>query len=67
MVGQSFFFNSVFFTYGLVVKQYYHVSDKDLPLHLLPFAVGSFFGPILLGRFFDRMGRKPMIAATYGI
>jgi MFS family permease len=67
MVGQSFFFNSVFFTYGLVVKKYYHVSNKDLPLHLLPFAVGSFFGPILLGRLFDKIGRKPMIAATYGI
>jgi MFS family permease len=67
MVGQSFFFNSVFFTYGLVVKQYYHVSDKKMPLHLLPFAIGSFFGPIVLGRLFDKIGRKPMIAATYGI
>ncbi len=67
MVGQSFFFNSVFFTYGLIVKRFYHVSDQRLPLHLLPFAIGSFFGPMLLGPLFDRWGRKPMIAATYGI
>ncbi len=67
MVGQSFFFNSVFFTYGLIVKRFYHVSDQRLPLHLLPFAIGSFFGPMLLGPLFDKLGRKPMIAATYGI
>jgi MFS family permease len=67
MVGQSFFFNSVFFTYGLVVKKFYNVSDQKMPLHLLPFAVGCFFGPIFLGRLFDSIGRKPMIAATYGI
>ncbi|AXC14892.1 Major facilitator family transporter [Acidisarcina polymorpha] len=67
MIGQSFFFNAVFFTYGLVVKKFYNVSDQDLPLHLLPFAIASFFGPILLGRLFDTIGRKPMITATYGI
>jgi|SRR6187402_61181 len=66
MVAQSFFFNAVFFSYGLVVKKFYHVSDKDLPMHLLPFAVASFLGPLVLGHLFDRIGRKPMITATYG-
>ncbi len=67
MAAQAFFFNAVFFTYGLVVKQFYHISDNDLPLHLLPFAIGSFFGPVLLGRLFDKIGRKPMITATYAL
>ena len=67
MVGQSFFFNAVFFTYALVVKKFFHVSDEQMPLHLLPFALGSFFGPLTLGRLFDKVGRKPMITATYGI
>jgi MFS family permease len=67
MVGQSFFFNAVFFTYGLMVKKFFHISNNDLPLHLLPFAMASFFGPILLGRLFDKVGRKPMITATYGL
>ena len=65
MVAQSFFFNAVFFTYGLVVKRFFHVSDRQLPLHLLPFAVASFLGPLTLGRLFDKVGRKPMIVATY--
>lgn len=67
MVGQSFFFNAVFFTYGLVVNKFYHVDAKHLPLQLLPFALASFFGPLTLGKLFDSVGRKPMITASYGI
>ncbi len=67
MVGQSFFFNAVFFTYGLVVKKFFHIGAKGLPMHLLPFAVASFFGPIALGKLFDSKGRKPMISLTYGV
>lgn len=67
MIGQSFFFNAVFFTYALVVDKFYHVDAKHLPLHLLPFALASFFGPLTLGKLFDSVGRKPMITATYGV
>jgi MFS family permease len=67
MVGQSFFFNAVFFTYALVGKRFYHLPDNRLPLQLLPFAVASFLGPLLLGRLFDSVGRKPMITVTYGL
>jgi MFS family permease len=67
MVGQSFFFNAVFFTFGLVVKQFYGVTDQRIPLHLLPFALACFLGPLTLGRLFDKVGRKPMIALCYGI
>ncbi|MFC6645592.1 MFS transporter [Granulicella cerasi] len=65
MASQAFFFNAVFFTYGLVVKKFFHVSDRELPLHLLPFAIASFLGPLTLGKLFDKIGRKPMITATY--
>jgi MFS family permease len=67
MVAQAFFFNAVFFSYGLVVKKFFHVSDRDLPMHLLPFAIASFLGPLTLGRLFDKIGRKPMITACYGL
>ncbi len=65
MVGQAFFFNAVFFSYGLVVKRFFHVPNKALPMHLLPFALASFLGPLTLGRLFDKIGRKPMITACY--
>jgi MFS family permease len=67
MVSQSFFFNAVFFSYALMVKKFFHVSNRELPMHLLPFAVASFLGPVTLGRLFDKVGRKPMITACYGL
>jgi MFS family permease len=67
MVGQAFFFNAVFFTFGLVAKKFFNVPDAKLPMQLLPFAVASFLGPMILGPLFDRIGRKPMITATYGV
>jgi MFS family permease len=66
MGGQAFFFNAVFFTFGLMAKKFFNVGDSQLPLQLLPFAVGSFVGPIVLGPLFDRVGRKTMITLTYG-
>jgi MFS family permease len=65
MVAQSFFFNAVFFTYALIAKKFYQIPDQKLPLQLLPFAVASFLGPFILGPLFDKLGRKPMITATY--
>ena len=66
MVGQSFFYNAVFFTYGLVLAQFFEVKSERVSLYILPLALSNFVGPLLLGRLFDSIGRKKMIAATYG-
>src|SRR5215211_2209183 len=63
--GQAFLYNAIFFTYALVLTEIYGVNASSVGLYLLPFAVGNFAGPLLLGRFFDTIGRKPMIAGTY--
>jgi MFS family permease len=63
--GQAFLYNAIFFTYALVLTEIYDVNSASVGLYLLPFAVGNFLGPLLLGRFFDTIGRKPMIAGTY--
>ena len=63
--GQAFLYNAIFFTYALVLTEVYDVNPSTVGLYLLPFAVGNFAGPLLLGRFFDSIGRKPMIAGTY--
>ena len=67
MSCQAFFYNAIFFTYALVLGRFYHVADDRMGLFLLPFAAGNFFGPLLLGRLFDSVGRRPMIALTYGM
>jgi MFS family permease len=67
MVTQSFLYNAVFFTYALVLARFYDVAPERVGLFLVPFAIGNFCGPLLLGRLFDTIGRRVMIAATYGI
>jgi MFS family permease len=67
MGSQAFFYNAIFFTYALVLTQFYGVPSSSIGWYVLPFAIGNFFGPLLLGPLFDRIGRKPMIASTYAI
>jgi MFS family permease len=63
--GQAFLYNAIFFTYALVLTEFYGVGAGSVGWYILPFAVGNFLGPLLLGRWFDTLGRKPMIAGTY--
>jgi MFS family permease len=64
-IGQAFLYNAVFFTYALVLGQFYGVKPASVGLYIIPFAIGNFLGPLVLGRLFDSVGRKPMIAGTY--
>ena len=64
--AQAFFYNAVFFTYALMLIDFYGVSDNHVGYYVLPFAVGNVLGPLLLGPLFDTIGRKPMLAFTYG-
>jgi MFS family permease len=64
-IGQAFLYNAVFFTYALVLTKLLHVPDDIAPWSLVPIAVGNFLGPVLLGRFFDSIGRKVMISVSY--
>jgi MFS family permease len=67
MVAQAFLFNAVFFTYGLVLTTSYHVPAARIGVFILPLALGNLAGPLLLGHFFDTVGRRKMITGTYGI
>jgi MFS family permease len=64
-IGQAFLYNAIFFTYAIALTTFYHVAAGSVGLYLLPFAAGNFLGPLLLGRFFDTLGRKRMISGTY--
>jgi MFS family permease len=64
-VGQAFLYNAVFFTYALVLTTFYKVSSGSVGYYLIAFAIGNFAGPLILGRLFDVVGRRFMIAGTY--
>jgi len=67
MASQAFIYNAIFFTYALVLTHFYGVAADRVGLYVLPFALGNFLGPVLLGPLFDTLGRKPMISATYSL
>ncbi len=67
MATQAFCYNAIFFTYGLILTRFYAVPAGEIGWFLLPFALGNFLGPLLLGHLFDRWGRKLMISSTYAI
>ncbi len=65
MITQSFLYNAIFFTYGLVLKFFFHVPSASVPYYYFAFAAGNLLGPLTIGRLFDTLGRKKMIAGTY--
>ena len=48
-----------------MLTKFYGVKASSVGYYIIPFAVGNFLGPLILGRLFDSVGRKPMIAGTY--
>ena len=64
-VGQAFLYNAVFFTQALVLSTFFGVKDDVVPAYIIPFAFGNLLGPVLLGRLFDSVGRRPMITLCY--
>jgi MFS family permease len=67
MIAQAFFYNAIFFTFALVLTDFYGIGASQVGWYILPFAAGNFLGPLVLGRLFDTLGRRVMITLTYGV
>jgi MFS family permease len=65
MITQSFLYNAIFFTYGLVLQFFFHVSPGSTPYYFMAFCAGNLLGPLTIGRLFDTIGRRKMISGTY--
>ncbi|WP_371774862.1 MFS transporter [Streptomyces sp. NBC_01438] len=64
-IGQAFLYNAVTFGFGSILVTFFDVSSGATGYYFAVIAACNFLGPLLLGRFFDTAGRKPMIAGTY--
>ena len=64
-VGQAFIYNGITFNLGSLFSTFFGVSASFVPVFLIIFAGANFLGPLLLGRLFDTVGRKPMITISY--
>ena len=67
MITQSFLYNAIFFTYALVLENFYDIPKAQTGYFFFPFAIGNLIGPLALGHLFDTIGRRKMIFATYGL
>jgi MFS family permease len=65
MITQAFLYNAVFFTQGLTLTTFFGVPAGNVGLYIIPFAIGNFTGALVLGHFFDTVGRKIMISGCY--
>jgi MFS family permease len=65
MGAQAFLYNAIFFTYGLMLTTFFGIPSSSVGLYLIPFAIGNFLGPLLLGPLFDTWGRRTMIPGTF--
>ena len=65
MTAQAFFYNAIFFTYAMMLTDFYAVPSANVGYYILPFAAGNVLGPLVLGWLFDSWGRRPMIMLTY--
>ncbi|WP_243226710.1 MFS transporter [Microbacterium sp. CIAB417] len=65
MVTQSFLYNAIFFTYALVLENFYDVPPASASQYFIVFALGNLAGALVLGHFFDTWGRRRMLFGTY--
>ena len=50
-----------------MLTDFFGIASDHVGWYLLPFALGNFLGPLLLGRLFDTLGRRIMITVTYAV
>ncbi|MGV7253763.1 MFS transporter [Mycobacterium kansasii] len=64
-IGQAFLYNGVTFNLGTLLSGFYEVASAHVPVFFIVWALSNFVGPLVLGRLFDTIGRKPMITFSY--
>jgi MFS family permease len=64
-IGQAFLYNGVTFNLGTLLSGFYGVESGKVPQFYILWALSNFVGPLVLGHFFDTVGRKPMITFSY--
>src|SRR5690348_6802271 len=65
MSSQAVLYNATLFGMVAVMTTFFHASEANAPLYIIPFAIGNLLGPWILGPLFDTVGRKIMISSTY--
>jgi MFS family permease len=63
-IGQAFLYNAITFGFGSILTTFFKVNSGHTGYYYVAIAAGNFLGPLVLGPFFDLIGRKVMISGT---
>jgi MFS family permease len=61
---QAFFFSSLYYQYPVLLTIQFDFSQRQISAYMLGLAICSFVSTLLVGPFFDILGRKKMLLLT---
>ena len=67
IASQAFFYNGIMSSYPLILNLYFDVPAARTGVFVFCMAIANLLGPLLLGHFFDTLGRRFIISATYAL
>ena len=67
ITSQAFFYNGIFYTFALILNEFYGVPKEINGIYMIPLSVASFAGPVFIAPKFDTWGRRQMICISYSL
>ena len=61
---QALFFNLVYYQYPGILANQFGLDQSQISLYMLPLSVISFVSTLIVGPFFDRVGRRYLLQLT---
>lgn len=61
---QALFFNLIYYQYPSILANQFHLSQEELSLYMLPLSIVSFISTVVVGPFFDKIGRRKLLLTT---
>ena len=61
---QAFFFNLVYYQYPDILANQFQLDQSEVSLYMLPLAIISFASTLIIGPFFDKVGRRKLLLIT---
>lgn len=66
MFTQAFFFNLIYYKFPATLQNVYHLTQEDIGFYMLPLSLSSFISSLVVGPYFDKIGRRQLLLVTYG-
>lgn len=61
---QAFFFNLVYYQYPDILAKDYQLTQSEVSMYMLPLSIMSFASTLVIGPFFDKIGRRKLLLLT---